>query len=343
MDAHYTIIGITIVGIVIFQIRSFLLNDKNAKKFKSIFPRLTDDTYRIEIEFSEINKHVNSIHTDYKNNILNVILDTLNSYLEKNSSTANDFHLMKDIVERNCSIKEEEIDTRNSMPLYLGLMGTMAGILIGVGFLVFNGGLDLLLDTSQADSAEAAKGLKELLGGVAIAMISGIVGIALTTINFAKLNKAKALVEKNKNDFYSWIQAQLLPSLNLDTANSLHKLSQNLVTFNNSFSENTKELGDTLSKINTSYKNQEELIRTIGELNINDIASANIRVLEEFRKSADQIGEFNQYLHAVTGYISKIDILTERIDAQLTRTKAIEDMGVFFKEEIQQVDRKSVV
>ena len=60
----------------------------------------------------------------------------MNNYLDNNKSAVSDFHLMKDIVDRNCDAKEEEIQTQIPVPLYLGLIGTMSGILIGVGFLV---------------------------------------------------------------------------------------------------------------------------------------------------------------------------------------------------------------
>ena len=52
---------------------------------------------------------------------------------------------MKDIIDRNCDSVEEEIQALIPIPIYLGLVGTMLGILVGAGLLVFSGGLHDLL------------------------------------------------------------------------------------------------------------------------------------------------------------------------------------------------------
>lgn len=48
---------------------------------------------------------------------------------------------MKDVVERYCDAEEEEINIQQPIPLYLGLMGTMVGIIVGIGFIAVSGGL----------------------------------------------------------------------------------------------------------------------------------------------------------------------------------------------------------
>lgn len=73
------------------------------------------------------------------------IINSINNYLLKNKGGTSDYHLMKDIVERNCDAKENEIDTQIPTPLYLGLMGTILGIFLGVLFLISTGGLKQLL------------------------------------------------------------------------------------------------------------------------------------------------------------------------------------------------------
>ena len=56
------------------------------------------------------------------NPIFTNILFSVNNYLIRNRGASSDFNLMKDIVERNVSAVEEDINLSVSIPLYLGLM-----------------------------------------------------------------------------------------------------------------------------------------------------------------------------------------------------------------------------
>ena len=114
------------------------------------------------------------------NGVRNTIITSINNYLERNNSSTSDFHLIKDIVDRNCDAADDEIQTQLPVPLYCGLMGTMLGIIVGILYLWLSGDLDALLGVAAA-AGSGAGGIKALLGGVALAMISSIVGIALTT------------------------------------------------------------------------------------------------------------------------------------------------------------------
>lgn len=75
------------------------------------------------------------------------------------------------------------------MPLYLGLMGTMIGVLLGIYELISSRGLSSLL--SGGDSSEAASGVESLLSGVALAMIASFFGVLLTTLGASILKKLK--------------------------------------------------------------------------------------------------------------------------------------------------------
>jgi len=186
---HYIIISFIILGIVFLQYHVFFQNQSNLLLFKKIFP---DDTNKIEL--FQVEDYL-KIHTQHDNVIFKIIISSINKYLKNNKDAVSDYHLMKDIVERNCDAKESEINTQVPVPLYLGLVGTMLGILIGIGFLVFSGSLDDLLNTGNG---AGSKGIETLLGSVALAMISSINGIILTTRGSQLTKNAKTEVEKNK-------------------------------------------------------------------------------------------------------------------------------------------------
>ena len=326
--------------IIVLQLYFAINTWQTQNKLKDIFSSKSD-AYKL-VKENDFNKIIST----HKNKILDEILQSLNYYLEKNKGAANDYHLIKDIVDRHCDTYEEEISAQVPIPLFIGLAGTMIGILIGVLFLVFYGNLEALLNVSETvksdpNAQNGMTGIIELLGGVGLAMISSFFGIVLAVITSSRSVNSNNTLEKNKNIFYSWIQAELLPVLSQSANSAFHLLSSNLRLFNDTFSENTANLDNTLQLINQSYKDQAGLIESIDKLKIKEIATANIRVYRELQASTDKISQFNEYLQMITSYVNRVGELNENINNHLDRTKAIEDMGVFFKEEITQIaDRK---
>ena len=337
---HYIIIIGFITLIVYWQIKIFINNSNKLKIFNNIFPKNGNN---LQLDYDIDNNNVKGIISEHKNSVFEVIINSTNNYLLNNKGAVSDFHLMKDIVDRNCDAIEDEINTQIPIPLYYGLVGTMVGILVGVGFLVIGGGLDELLGNNGTNGS-GAEGIQTLMGGVALAMISSILGILLTTIGSLKAKDAKANLEVDKNTFLSWMQAELLPNLSNDTAQTLQKLSQNLISFNKTFSSNTKELKETLFTVNNSYQDLSSILSAINNMKISQIASANIAVYDKLKNCTVEIGELGQYLNNVNQYLNNVRLLNENLIKNENRTKAIEDMGLFFQSEVQQISaRKAMI
>jgi hypothetical protein len=284
------LVVVAIIGILQFF---YYYNNKRSRKiFLWIFPKnVIAETY---IKKDENN--VEGLETTHKNQIWNIIIDSINKYLSNNKGSVSDFHLIKDIVDRNCDAQEEEINTLIPVPLYLGLAGTMAGILIGVSFLVFSGSLNSLLSNEAGSNAD---GIEALLGGVALAMISSIIGIILTTQGTLRVQSEKINVERSKNDFLSWMQAELLPELSNDTANVLQKMTQDLSDFNRTFAINNTQFTTSLSKVAETSDKQAELINLISQLQDKKITVKNLEllnVLEKWITNLHNIKDYNDVL-----------------------------------------------
>lgn len=177
------------------------------------------------------------------------------------------------------------------------------------------------------------------MGGVAIAMIASLVGIILTTIGSWSAKRASSKVENDKNQFYTWIQTELLPVLG-GTENSLMRLQENLLKFNRSFSSNTTKLDKALQKVETSYENQIELMQAIQQLDIKKMATANVSVLRELQSYTPQLERFGQYLQNVNDFIGHVNTLNESINSQMNRTQLIERMGTFFEQEVKDIEQR---
>ena len=282
-----------------------------------------------------------SIASDHHNSVLDAIFRAINSYLSNNKGNISDFALMKDIVDRNCDSVEEEINTQIPVPLYLGLMGTMGGILVGIGYLWASGDLNALLNASS--DVSGTTGVEALLGGVALAMISSIWGILLTTAASMSAKNAKAKCEKTKHIFLSWIQANLLPTLSNDTAQAIERMSQNLVAFNQTFSSNTADLRATLSQVNQTTAMQQQLLEAVGKISERDLTQQNLEMFTALKKNTGEIEQLCSYLHHSTEYLRAVKELNERLDHDNERARAIENMLHYFQEETRQIEQRKEV
>ena len=268
----------------------------------------------------------------YYNELRQTIISSINSYLQKNRNSSADFYLIKDIVDRNCDSAEEEINTQIPVPLYCGLAGTMIGIIGGIGALWLSGGLDELLNSAQG-SGSGADGIQALIGGVAVAMIASLCGIFLTTCSSLIAKDAKKECDRNKHSFLSWIQAELLPVLSTDAMSAISKMTENLAEFNNTFSQNARELKNALGEVRGTTEGQARLLEALEKLKIQKIATANIEVYDRLKGCTDEIGLIGEQLKASRQYLQKVTVLTDKLDDADNRTRMIEEMTNYFMKE----------
>ena len=339
------IVPVIIIGIVSLQIFFFMKNLQRMKEFKDIFK----ETDSWNILYDDESHFVSSI--DGKgNDTFQAIKFSINKYLRSHTGSVVDFNLLKDAVDRHCDSVEEDINTQTPVPLYCGLAGTMIGVIIGLSSLLYTNSITSLLGGNKAKNnteivqqtkdleteadehiSQAADGVNDLLTGVAWAMLASILGIGLTTANSLFFKKYKLEEESGKNDFYAWMQSQLLPELPSDTSDILQKLVSNLNRFNNVFSKNTKELGSTLSEVNRSYEIQADIIGYLQEMDIERVSAANILVLKELQGCTDELKEFQTYLNDIQGYTASIQKFTELFNSESERLHILEDIKTVFQ------------
>lgn len=160
------------------------------------------------------------------------IESSVNNYLIRNKGMASDFSIIKDMVERNCTMIEDEIDTQTPFPLYIGLMCTMMGIIVGIVSISFSAG------GFAAFVENPVNHIGTLMNDVAAAMIASFFGILFTTGISYRAKNTKKIVEEHKNDFYSWFQTELMPIISRENASEgIRRLEDNLKKFNQTFSQ----------------------------------------------------------------------------------------------------------
>ncbi|SFW83335.1 hypothetical protein SAMN05661012_05391 [Chitinophaga sancti] len=245
------------------------------------------------------------------------ILYAINNYLIRNSGASSDFNLIKDVVERNTSVVEEDINQSVGVPLYLGLMSTMLGIVIALfNMPKLGGSIDV-----NASGAMLDAGIGSLIGGVKIAMIASFVGLLCTIIHSGWLFKgARSFNESRKNDLYTFIQIQLLPIINQGLANTLDSLQRNLMKFNTEFTANLGKLNGIFDNNRLAIQEQKELLQMLDDGKVADMAKFNIHVLKQLTLSVEQFEKFNQYLTNVNQFVDNSQQMVGKTNELLART-----------------------
>jgi len=314
-----------LIFIVVVQLAIFI--NLNAKIFK--FSRLFSSSYKVNAEIEEaelelvkeeyfdeeLEEYVEAVYkkneevsdldenhslvSDSNNQNFNNIVKTINAYLDKNKGTVVDFHILKDIVERNVYTVEDEIGTRIPAPLYLGLAATMIGIIIGLW------GIN---DVSNPDS------MTPLINGVKWAMSASVVGLVLTTLLSIWIFKnGKKHSEEGKNLFLSFLQTELLPKMSQSEDAGIEELNHRLNEFGHSSVKIVDNLDNIVTRTNDSIKSEHELIKELKEIDLKKVAGFNVTVFKQLSKMMEDFQAFPKYYNELNASLSNTTKLNDNL------------------------------
>ena len=150
-----------VVVIIALQIFFFVKNVLRMREYKQIF----SEESSWGIAHNSETKFVSGIY-GRGNKVFESIKDSINKYLENNSGSVIDFSLLKDAVDRHCDSVENDINTLTPTPLYCGLAGTMAGVIVGLSSLLTTGSITALLSSGSGNFGTAAEGVNDLLSEI---------------------------------------------------------------------------------------------------------------------------------------------------------------------------------
>ena len=334
MHIEYIIVAVIVFAIVLCQIYSYSKNKARIKRLQVLFP----EAGNLNVEINDSVRHIIYSDDDFTNDFISTI-DDINLYLEKNKNKTTEYHILKEIVNRKAQDVEEQVETMLSSPLYLGLMATIAGAAIGIISFAWSD-LEGLLNGTQLQVG----GIKTLLTDIGIAMSASFLGVLFTKQSTSDFKDARSVMLCNMNKFLSWIQTELMPNLSDDLTGALVKMTQDLNEFNNTFASNTQELKETLALVTESYQGQVEILDAIEKIKITKVARANIEVYEKLQGCTNEIEKLFNHLGQSDHYIQSVVALNNQLGNINERTKAFEEVGQYFKDEIEYVkDRQGLM
>lgn len=292
------------------------------------------NTEIVEVSLVEVNGEVASP-------TIGRILTAINTYLIRNKGTIADFNLIKDIVQRNTDALEEEINTTLPIPLYLGLMGTMGGIIVGL----------FSMPDINSDEFISGGGINNLIGGVKIAMIASLVGLLGTVTNTGfRFKGAKSFVEAQKNLLFTFLQTELLPILSQDVNTGVFSLNRNLERFGASFEKQVERLEKLTGKNYETLQYQAKAIDFMQKLDLNRISNFNINVLTELRKNVDAFEKLSIYFNQINEFVGNSKLIIERTQDVINISGRIEDvlteskqLQLFLMKHFSEIENRGII
>ena len=281
--------------------------------YKDFFKRKND--YFYSTSSLEVGKE-NVVQLDEvgaDNSDLNMLIGEINHYIAKTKGTT-DFSIIQNKVERKIAMRRDQALAKLSFPTHLGLMGTFLGVFLGIiTFLWGFDGVNGITDES----------IQNLLAGVLVSMSTSFFGLLLTTINNAGIGKAQKNVEETKNEFYDYIQTELMPSLDVSLFAAITKLHstvdkfepafENIINkfqitfdrctsaFGETFEQNVKivstavqVMGQNMDKINRNTQLQDQILNTLKSDQITRGMEKYIEAANHFASITKSLNKFEE-------------------------------------------------
>ena len=242
----------------------------------------------------------------------NLIRD-INEYIEKSKGTVA-FSIIQNKTERRISMLYENATSKLSFPTQIGLMGTFAGVFLGL--------LTFLIGTKISGQI-TDDAINSLISGVIVSMLTSCVGIWLLISGHSKASEVTNKIDRDKNEFYEWVQNELMPSVDVSMVEAIGKLHETIGQFEPTFSgvinrfkdafkdvtdafgddfrlsvkivkESVDKMGDNIDKINHNIDLQTELLGTIRSKELITGMDAFVEASKKFGEITGSLDQFER-------------------------------------------------
>ncbi|MCI4668442.1 MAG: hypothetical protein MRZ79_09900 [Bacteroidia bacterium] len=261
------------------------------------------------------------------------IIQMTNAYLSRNKGSSQGERL-QEIAERKSSSIEEAIETNLPLPLYIGLIATFTGVIIGLIKIAFEG---------VSDSA-----IQSFIGGVVVGMIGSASGLLLTVRSNGAFKRNKELRDDSIEDYFQFLRTQVFHPESAPVQGSVKDLRESLAAFQDGFAQYQGQMNDSLTetlKLFGELKDVFKQLRSIeqelrglgGAVQLNDemiqrqtryMETYNQKAQEFSRKLAESMGQTDRQIEAlVSQNIQSLDKSTKAAYVKMDQYLASLDGG----------------
>lgn len=306
------------VGFILWQKRVYNENKRAIARLKRFFSKKeafsTCESYEYDEDGNPISEYIKIKEVADKEAELMNLIDDINAYIKKSKGTVA-FSIIQNKTERRMSMLYEIATSKLSFPTHIGLMGTFAGVFIGlIMFLIGTMAVGGITDSS----------IQSLITGVLVSMATSCCGIWLLILSHRLASEATNQIDHDKNDFYEWVQNELMPTVDVSMVEAIGKLHETIDKFEPTFSgvisqfkgafkdvtnafgtEFRKSVQVVASAVDTMGKNMDKVNKNIDlQSNLLDTLKSNqlVRGMDSFveasKRFTDITGSLDQFERA---------------------------------------------
>ena len=312
------IVSIVLSAIFIgWQYIVYMANQQAISKLKNFFSKTEAYSTKVAAVYNtDSNKMIESIMikdvATGDSELYNLIQD-INAYIKKSKGTVA-FSIIQNKTERRISMLYEIATSKLSFPTHIGLMGTFLGVFIGL--------IAFLYGTRSAEGITDSA-IQSLIAGVLVSMITSFCGIGFLIRSHSQASEASNQIDIDKNEFYEWVQNELMPSVDVSMVEAIGKLHETIDQFEPAFSSvisefkdafrdvtgafgsdfrdsvkvvssAVKKMGDNMDRINDNIRLQDKLLTTIRSKELNKSMETFVAASQKFSEITGSLDQFER-------------------------------------------------
>ncbi|MEO1451709.1 MAG: hypothetical protein AAFV07_19425, partial [Bacteroidota bacterium] len=289
-----------IVAVIVgLQVLVFVRNGQAISRLRKMFPDASQLTTQAESPLDGRPDALLLVAEDKRfSPTFRDIVRYTNSYLRKHTPSP-DMEVLEDMAERKTESHEQAISANVSLPLYIGLLCTFTGVIIGLIKIAIVG---------VSDDA-----IQSFIGGVLIGMIGSAVGLALTVRSNFSFKEAKQTRDRGLYDYIDFLRLNLVPVKNPPRETPVSELRENLSAFhegfasyqdhmNSSLAETLRLFGD-LKGVFDQLRHLERGLNGVGQAlkTHEDLIEKQVTYIDNYARKADA------FARKLNGHVAEVD------------------------------------
>lgn len=217
------------------------------------------------------------------------IVEFTNAYLLKTRGQT-ELDALAALAKDKVQAHERAISTNLALPLYIGLLCTFSGVIVG------------LVKIALIGVSEGA--IQSFIGGVLIGMVGSASGLALTVLSKDRFKRCRRTLDRHLYDYLTFLRLQVLPA-QAATSSDAATLSMNLSAFNEGFAKYQRYMNESLTETLRLFSDLKDVF---GQIRLLD---QGLQSIGHFVQSND--GLIERQVDFLNTYIQKAETLTQKL------------------------------
>lgn len=305
------------ITFIMWQIREYRKNAEAIANLKRFFCKSeaysTYESCDYDGDGNSVAKSVKIKEVAKEDAELRNLIDDINAYIMKSKGTVA-FSIIQNKTERRITMLYEIATSKLSFPTHIGLMGTFAGVFVG---------LSAFLIGTWTSGEITDSNIQSLISGVLVSMLTSCVGIWLLIRSHNEASEATNQIDRDKNDFYEWVQNELMPSVDVSMVEAIGKLHETIDNFEPTFSrvisqfkdafkdvtgafgtdfrqsvkvvaDAVRTMGRNMDKVNTNIELQDKLLETMKSSQLAKGMNAFVEASQRFSEITGSLDQFER-------------------------------------------------